>query len=170
MRAFRLFSVLAALMVLGTAGSVLAVQVSSDGDRGDANRILTAVFNDSGSDLTSGTVVIWDTGVDDPADSGFGAWVTTTTTADSNLVAGVVQSSTILNQGVGTICVYGPIAARFADGTDGATETAGTAVGTTTVAGQFGTGTGLGVLLEAGQAGEADNALVTIFVNPSNAE
>ena len=172
----KMFSaLLAALLVLGAVSGAYATQISSDGDRGDANRILTAVLNDSGTDLTSGSVVIWDTDSGDPVDSGLGAYVTTTTTADSNLAAGVTVSNTILDQQVGTICVYGPVYALHAFATDGGTDTVGTAVGTTTVAGQYGTGTGLGVKLETTANSDSSSAShdfkrVIIFVNPSNAE
>lgn len=169
MRAKLIALTLAVLLL--ASGRVFAVQVSSDGSRGDANRIYTAVLNDSGSTLTSGTVVIWDTGTDDPADDGLGAYITTTTSADDNLVAGVTITSSIVDQGIGTICVYGPVLTLFAGATDSGTEAAGTAVGSTTVAGQAGTGTGLGVILRDDDAtGEIDGEQYWIFVNPSNAE
>ena len=167
MRATKFLIALAVLLMAG--GTAFAgLQVSSDGVRGDAGQILTSVYNNSGADLTSGTIVVWDsTG----ADSTLGAYVTTTTSADSNLAAGVVVSDTILSGGVGTICVYGPVFALYANSTDGSTDTAGTAIGTTTVAGQFGNGTGLGCILGAVSAGDtADRVRVKIFVNPSNGE
>lgn len=157
---------LAVLLLAG--GQAFALQISSDGVRGDANRIFTAVFNDAGSTLTSGTVVIWDTGAADPTDAGLGAYVTTTTSADSNLAAGVVHSSSIVDQGVGAIQIYGAREVLTADGTDRPT-TVGGAVGTTTVAGQAGTGTGLGVLLRTSNSG-SDNENEWIFINPSNGE
>ena len=168
----KMFSaLLAALLVLGAVSGAYATQISSDGDRGDANRILTAVFNDSGSTLQSGAVVIWDTDSGDPVDSGLGAYVTTTTTADVINPAGVVVSSSILDQQVGTICVYGPVYANHAFATDGATDTVLTAIGTTTVAGQYGTGTRLGMKMETTANSDSgnlsgDNKRVIIFVNP----
>ena len=165
----RLISALIAVLFLGTSvSSALAVTISSSGERGAANRIFTAVFNDSGSALTSGSVVIWDTGADDPADAGLGAYVTTTTTADSNLAAGVVHSDSIPDQGTGVIQIYGPREVLTADSTDRPTS-AGTAVGTTTVAGNAGSGTGLGVLLRTSASG-VDGENEWIFINPSNAE
>lgn len=161
---------LLALLMVASAGELAyaGIQVSSDGNRGAANQVLTAVFNDSGSTLTSGSVVIWDTGAADPANAGLGAYVTTTTSADSNLAAGVVFSDQILDQGIGTICTYGPVETLTADATDRPTS-AGTAVGTTTVAGQAGSGTGLGVLLRTSASG-SDRENEWVFVNPSNAE
>ena len=163
----KLMAISLAVLLLAS-GQAWATSISSDGNRGDANVILTAVFNDSGGTLTSGTVVIWDTGAGDPVDASLGAWVTTTTTADSNLVAGVVHQASILDQGIGAIQIYGPRLVRTADATD-RPATAGTAVGTTTVAGNAGGGTGLGVLLRtSGSGADAENEW--IFINPSNAE
>ena len=163
----KILSIMLAILLLAS-GQAFALQISSSGDRGDANCIFTAVFNDSGGTLTSGTVVIWDTGTDETT-AQFGAYVTTTTSADSNLAAGVVHQSSILDQGIGAIQIYGPREALFAKVTDSGTQTAGTAVGTTTVAGQFGTGTGLGVILRDTGNGP-DGELEYIFINPSNAE
>ena len=159
--------VLALAVFLMASGKAFALTISSDGVRGDANRIYTTVVNNSAAALTSGTVVVWDSS---GADSTLGAYVTTTTTADSNLVAGVVVSDSILASGVGTIQVYGPRQALYADSTDGATDTAGTAVGTSTVDGQFGNGTGLGCILGETAALVSDGKLVTIFIDPSNGE
>lgn len=163
----RLASLLLASMLL-MSEQAFAVQISSDGRRGDANAIFTAVFNDSGATLQSGYVVIWDTGAADPTDEGLGAYVTTTTTADSNLVAGVVHQTSIPDQGIGTIQIYGPRQTVMADSTD-RQATVGGAVGTTTVAGQCGGGSGLGCLLRTSGSG-VDGELEWIFINPSNAE
>src|SRR3990167_6697841 len=153
-------------MLLLASGQAWATTISSSGDRGDANIILTAVFNDSGGTLTSGTVVIWDTGAADPANAGLGAYVTTTTTADSNLVAGVIHQASIVDQGIGTIQIYGAREVLHANSTD-RQATVGGAVGTTTVAGQSGSGTGLGCLLHtSGSGSDAENE--GIFINPSN--
>ncbi len=172
-------------LVFGPVGSALAgIQVNSAGGGvnipGAGNQILTSVLNDSGGTLTSGTVVIWDTDSGDPVDTGLGAFITTVSGADSNLVAGVVFSNEILDQAVGTICIYGPIHALWAASTDGGTDATGTALGTSTVTGEYGVGTGLGVALETGansdsggfgvNTNEADTKLMMIFVNPSNAE
>ena len=167
MRANKYLLALAILLMAG--GSAFAgIQVSSDGVRGNANQILTSVYNNSTSDLTSGTVVIWDTALS--GDANEGAYVNTTTSADSNLAAGVVVSDTILaSGGIGTICVYGPVYALYANSTDGSTDTVGQAIGTTTVAGQFGNGTGLGCILDS-VTGSTDRERVLIFVNPSNGE
>lgn len=163
----KMFSIMLAILLLAS-GKAWALQISSSGDRGDANRIFTAVLNDSGGTLTSGTVVIWDTGAGDPANAGLGAYVTTTTTADSNLVAGVVHQSSIVDQGIGAIQIYGAREVLHANSTD-RQGTVGGAVGTTTVAGQSGSGTGLGCLLRTSGSG-VDGENEWIFINPSNGE
>lgn len=164
------FLLIALALLLLASGQAPAVTISQDGNRGDANRILTSVYNNSTTALTSGTVVIWDTALS--GDTNEGAYVTTTTTADSNLAAGVVVSDSIpASGGLGTICVWGPVYALYANTTDGATDAVGTSLGTTTVAGQFGNGTGLGCILQIPTAGDtADRARVLIFVNPGGHE
>lgn len=163
----KIISLMLAVLLLAS-GQAMAVTVSADGDSGAANRILTAVFNDSGATLTSGTVVIWDTEAADPAAAGLGAYVTTTTTADTNLVAGVVHADSIVDQGIGMIQIYGPRQVLFAHATDN-TATIGAALGTTTVAGQAGSGSGLGCLLRTSNS-TVDGEIEWIFINPSNAE
>ena len=176
-----MFALLVALaLAMGpVSGAYAGIQIGSD-DLGSANRILTAVYNDSGSTLQSGAVVVWDTGSGDPADSALGTWVTTTTSADDTLVAGVVVSNSIPDQQLGTICIYGPAYALWASGTDGGTDATGTALGTTTVAGQYGVGSNLGVALETSANSESgaqgvtltggDTKRMLIFVNPSNGD
>ena len=167
MRATKFLIALAVLLMAGES-AFAGIQISSDGVRGEANQILTSVYNNSASALTSGTVVIWETAL--TGDANEGAYVNTTTSADSNLAAGVVVSDSIpASGGIGTICVYGPVYALYANTTDGATDTVGTAVGTTTVAGRFGNGTGLGCILDT-TTDTSDSARTLIFVNPSMGE
>lgn len=161
------FLTISLAVLLLASGKAWALQVSSDGNRGDANAVFTAVLNDSGGTLQSGIVVIWDTGTDE-SNAQLGAYVNTTTSADSNLVAGVVHQSSIVDQGIGAIQIYGPRQVLTADSTDRPTS-AGTAVGTTTVAGQAGSGSGLGVLLRTSGSG-VDGENEWIFINPSNGE
>lgn len=171
-KSFKFLAIAFGVLFLLSGGQAFAgLNVSGDGVRGDANCVYTAVYNSSGSTLQSGAVVIWDT-TSTNADSTLGAYVTTTTSADSNLAAGVVVSDSIVSGGIGTICVYGPAYALRAQATDGGTDTVGTALGTTSVAGQFGDGSGLGFALEttANSASgnlSGDYKRVIIFVNPS---
>lgn len=62
------------------------------------------VYNNSGSALDEGDVVVWDIG-SSTGDNDL--YVTTTTTADTGLVAGVVGSGGIASASVGSIIVYG---------------------------------------------------------------
>lgn len=174
MRKF-MFALVAALVVFGAvSGAYAGIQVGSDPHRGESNTVLTAVYNNSGSTLQSGAVVVWDT-TSTLEEYQYGVYVTTTTSADSNLVAGVVVSPSIVNGAVGTICTYGPAFATIAGSTDMGTNAVGTAMGTTTVAGQGGNGTGLGIQMEtmansASGGNASDTKRMLIFVNPSNGE
>jgi hypothetical protein len=135
-------------------------------------------FNNSGSTLTSGTVVILDvsgSGVNGATVSGDGAgrsavdvsgsdgdvdnigtYITTTTSADVDTVAGVVDDNSCPDQSYCLVQTRGPRRVRCADSTDAVTVSA--AVGTTTVAGNCGGGSGLGRALEAGN-GQDDGVL-----------
>jgi len=142
------------------------------------------VYNNSGSALTSGSVVIWDCS-SDTTDSSYAyrtGWVTTTATADSPLVAGVVVDDSIAASSQGTIAIYGPVYALCNDSSDGVTVS--TCVGTAAAAGRVGDSAGgantgiLGIALASGgvspsyggyggQAGN-DKIMIPIFVNISH--
>lgn len=93
------------------------------------------VFNDAGSALTHGSIVVWDNDDTEFARSGY-PYVTTTTTADEPWVAGVTTDASCADQTLCEIVVEGPVVARIAGATDNVTED--TLVGTSTVAGQVG--------------------------------
>lgn len=101
----KLFSFFVVALLLGLTTNVFALVCSTsvEPNAGGASQCIESVYNNSGSTLDSGDVVIWDldssTGDDDN-------WVTTTTTADTYLVAGVVVNA--INAGEsGTIVVRG---------------------------------------------------------------
>lgn len=141
-------------------------------------------FNNSGSTLTSGTVVILDvsgTGVNGATVSGdgsgdasvdtdsadgdvdnIGTYITTTTSADVDTVAGVVADNSCPDQSYCKVQVRGPRRVRCADSTDAVTVSA--AVGTTTVAGNCGGGSGLGRALEAGTGTDGNVLWVDILL------
>ena len=136
----------------------------------------TTVYNDSGSNLTSGAVVVWDTDDTEFDRNGY-PYVTTTTTADHDHPAGVLVNDTC---NAGELCAmvyYGWARTNIADSTDNATED--TPVATTTVAGQAGDWAGtantcyLGMLLEEynlaqGNANSGgDNTPMPVWVNPA---
>lgn len=93
------------------------------------------VYNDSGSDLTSGTVVVWDNDDTEYDRNGY-PYVTTTTTADLMHVAGVVADNNCISGTMCQIVVRGWAWTQIADSTDAVAED--DLVGTTTVAGQAG--------------------------------
>lgn len=128
---------LALLLTLGSVSVAYADgmnQVVSSTTR-NPNWTVT-VFNDSGSSITSGEVVIWDSGDTEFDRSGY-PYVLTTTTADSPWVAGVVsEGMTCPDQTLCEIVVYGPTIAKIADATDAVTDN--TLVSTSTVDGEVG--------------------------------
>ena len=141
-------------------------------------------FNNSGGALTSGSVVILDvsgTGVNGATVSGddaaradvdadssdgdvdnIGTYITTTTSADHDLVAGVVDDDSCADQAYCRVQVRGPRRVQCADSSDAVTS--GQAVGTTTVAGNCGGGSGLGRALEAGNG--ADGGVLWVDILP----
>ena len=132
------------------------------------------VFNDSGSTLTSGSVVVWDYTDSDMTElANRKMYITTTTTADDIATAGITVDPSIANQDVGTICIFGPVKARIVSGT---VATAGVALATSTTAGRLGNYAGAGnndaclgwsiqASTDAEDEGGAD--ISTVFVNPT---
>ena len=129
---------------------------------------LITIYNNSGSALTSGTVVIWDT--TGTAGTTLGGYVTTTTSADSNLAAGVVVSDSIPASERGVICTKGPCQVLMANSTDG-TAAAGTPIGTSTVAGQAGNAASdapiVGTSLQT-SAVSSDTLVIWAYINPQS--
>ena len=148
-------------------------------------------FNNSATALTSGTVVVVDrtgTGVNTgvgttltatPSSSAsrsfldvdgtdgdvtnVGTYITTTTSADDAATVGVVDDDSCANQTYCRVQIYGPRLVRCANTTDAVTN--GSAVGSTTVAGQCGGGNGLGFAMSA-RHGTFDNDLTWVFIRP----
>ena len=102
---------LAAILVMGMAGNVWAGGMQGVGGSTTLPRITMTVYNDSGSDLTSGTVVVWDND-DTEFDQTLYPYVTTTTTNGSPYTAGVTLDSTCLSANTCEIVVYGPVMVR----------------------------------------------------------
>ena len=156
-------------------------------------------FNNSGGALTSGTVVVYDrtgTGVNIgvsgslttvPSSAGrndidvdgtdgdvtnVGTYITTTTTADFETTAGVIDDNSCSDQSYCRVQIYGPRLVRIADDTDAIT--AGDTVGTTTVAGMAGDAANdadgiLGVAMSA-VSQPADGALAWVIIRPASGE
>ena len=94
------------------------------------------VFNDSGSSITSGEIVVWDNDDTEFDRTGY-PYVTTTTSTDSPWVAGVVvDGATCADQGLCEIVVEGMAIVKVADATDAAVED--TLLSTSAVDGQAG--------------------------------
>lgn len=107
MKSLKLF-LLSTILLLGVGGSVFATTIpdATEPKEGGPDVWLQSVYNNSGSTMDVGDVAIWDgdssTGDDDN-------WVTTTTTADTYLVAGVVYPANIAAGASGTIAIRGPV-------------------------------------------------------------
>lgn len=163
-----------ALALLLVSGSAFAAGIPMAADPQNSAEVWTQeVFNDSGSTLSSGEVVVWDYTDSDMATLATRKpYVTTTTTADNIAVAGVIANPSCPDQSECAIVIYGPTRARAT----GSGVTEGTAVGTSTtagkVAGYANTGNDDGILgwsIEAATEDEADGGadVSIVFVNPS---
>jgi hypothetical protein len=88
------------------AGIALAHQITANPfttESGTGN-LRIQVYNNSASTLDAGDVVVWDIDAS-PGDNDM--WVTTTTTADTALVAGVIWPAAITSGSVGDMVIYG---------------------------------------------------------------
>ena len=135
--------------------------------------------NVSGSTITSYTAVVIDLSDaanavgSSPNDSAstIGTLVNTTTSADSANFAGVLVDDQCVDDQLCRFAVEGPSLARWAGSTDD-TDTDGTAIGTTTIAGELGAGNGAGYVLDATDATAAlgaasqgyDNVLTWVWL------
>lgn len=99
--------ILSTLLVLSLAGSAYAAGIPTVVSPTTEPEVWTMeVFNNSGGELTSGDVVIWD------FDSSTGddlSYITTTATNDSPYIAGVVYADSIASASVGTIAIRGVV-------------------------------------------------------------
>lgn len=97
--------VLATLILSGGLAHAISIPQSEDpNNNGGPAQWLVPVYNNSGVSLAAGDVVVWDIGnsTGDTAN-----YVTTTTTADTNIVAGVVYRDNIPAGATGSIVVHG---------------------------------------------------------------
>lgn len=179
-----LFSIIAVLLL---AGTVYAAGIPVAADPLNYPEVWTVeVYNNSGSALTSGTVVVWDC-ASDSTDTNFAyrtMWVTTTSTTGDCRVAGVVVDPSIPASTEGTIAIWGPVYALTADSTDAVTANTAVACanGVTGQVGDADSGANgvLGFSLYAatvstsyggpGGADGKDFIMTPIFVQPSNAD
>ena len=160
---------LATLLVLGGVSSVWAENCPMVQSNETALVCTEVVFNDTGSALTSGSVVAWDDDDTDFSTSGR-PYVTSTTTADDPYTAGVIQDASCADQTLCTIVTRGLTNVLIGNSTD---DTAvDTQVGATTVAGMagdYGTGANtcmLGTLVSYHIGDTAqDGILARVFVD-----
>lgn len=165
--------VLAILLTLGMASGVSADAIKTTVSPTTPNPEWTVtVFNDTGSAVTSGSVVSWDDDDTDFSQSRY-PYVTTVTTADDPYVAGVMLTGSCPDQSLCEIQVYGPAVVRVADATDN--TAADTLISTSSVAGQVGDyapaantcalGMYIGDATDLGSGGGVDNTLGRVFIN-----
>ena len=96
---------LSLVAILALAGVALAANIPSVVDpQNGPETWLTAVYNNSGSTLDVGDVVVWDIGSSTGDDDNY---VTTTTTASTQIVAGVVYPAAIAAASTGSIAIKG---------------------------------------------------------------
>lgn len=124
---------LAVLFSLGMASTVWADSIPQVVNSTTQSNWTRVVFNDAGSALTSGTVVIWDNDDTEFDRSGF-PYVTTSTTADDIYTAGVIQDNSCPDQALCTIVTAGPTRTRISGLANGAAEDI--FVGTSSTAGE----------------------------------
>ena len=176
MRKFRniLIAAIMAVSLLGYSQIAHAWGTTGgDGSRFSQLQETAVFFNNSGSTLTVGMVVVLDTGGDGVATgTTLGSYVTLTGTgqpsaeaADSTKTIGVVKSTSVANQKPVVVVTRGPIDTLCADSGDAVTE--GSSVGTSDVLtingdGLCGDGTNLGVALEAGDGTDTGNIFVWV--------
>ena len=98
--------VLLALLVLGGVAYATTVPDATEPKEGGPNLWLESVYNNAGATLDVGDVVIWDV---DASTGDNDNWVTTTTTADTYQVAGVVYPADIAAGASGSIAIKGPV-------------------------------------------------------------
>lgn len=102
----KLFSIIfALLLVVSITGVVSAHQATYDPQTTSGGAYISVpVYNNSGSSMDPGMVVVWDV---DASTGDNDVYVTTTTTADTGLVAGVIWPSTIAASSSGSMVIWG---------------------------------------------------------------
>lgn len=114
MKKFLLSSLFALLVLAGGANFAHAISIPDGEDPKNGPAVWTVpVVNNSASTLSAGAIVVWDiTNSTDKNDN----YVTTTTTADTSLVAGVIFGNSIAAGGTGTMAVHGVVPVTMAGG------------------------------------------------------
>lgn len=101
----KLLLILALLLLGATNSFAIAIPQGENPSEGPAIWIVP-VYNNASTTVDVGDVVVWDisnsTGDNDN-------WITTTTTADTAIVAGVIWGADIASGGVGNMAVHGVV-------------------------------------------------------------
>ena len=167
---------LTSIFILSMAGQALAWGTAgTDGSSYQGLQETAVFFNNSGTTLSSGNVVILDTyqtGVS--TGTTLGSYVTTSTgaasaQADSVLAVGVVKSTSAADQTPVVVITKGVALTDCADSSDAITVRV--AVGTSGLASSghlCGGGTNLGIALESGDGTDSDSSF--IWVDPTGAD
>lgn len=176
--------VLASVLGLLCLGSTVASANSLPADATNVRRI-SIMRNVSGAATTSGTAfVLQDANTDANVligstfgkENSLGLDVTTTTSADVQTFVGCQVDDTCVDDGLCRVVTWGPALCKWAGSTDN-TNSRMVQVGTTTVAGQLGSGSlaGLNMSLSLHDGvddtefnGKADGELRWIWVSPDN--
>jgi hypothetical protein len=170
--------------MLGLFGtSAWANELPADATNG---RRVTIFRNVAGSTVKSGAgLVLQDANTDANVligstfgrESSLGLDVTTTTTADVSTFVGCVVDDSCLDDQLCRLVTWGPALCQWAGSTDNGSNTRMATVGTTTVAGQLGSGTLAGINMSLSLHdnvqdtefnGKANLELRWIWVNPDN--
>ena len=166
----RTFFAVCALLLVGSgvafADSIPQIVNPQSGGIGESawKRI---VYNDSGADIQSGEVVVWDSTDTDFIQSGR-PFITTTTTVDDPWTAGVIADNICRASSQCEIIVSGPAFVRCSDNSDAVGIN--TTVGTSGIAGQCGdytpaaNKTSLGLAAQAGNGVDYDYILVYVNI------
>jgi hypothetical protein len=127
----KLFFVLLAILLIAGNAFAISIPQSESGTTGPAV-VTIPVYNNLGSTMDAGDVAIWDIGSSTGDNDN---WVTTTSTADTYLVACVVYPSDIAAGDVGTCAIRGVVPVDMSTTGVGA---AGSVLCTSTTAGSAG--------------------------------
>jgi len=172
-----LYLILAALLVVSVLGYNQAAYgwgtTGGDGTNYAQLQETAVFFNNSGSTLTEGMVVVLDiSGEGVSSGTTLGSYVTLTglgqpgaTSADLVSTIGVVKSASVADQRPVVVVTKGPVDTLCADSGDAVTalNSVGTSdVLTTTGNGLCGAGTNLGIALEAGDGTDTGNIFVWV--------
>lgn len=113
----RLSFLLVAVLAVFTASSAQAWFATEPKAANGSGQVAISVYNNASADLDAGDVVVWDL---DASTGDNDLYVTTTTTVETGLVAGVVWPAAISDGNTGSIVVYGQAECDVSTGVEAA--------------------------------------------------